>query len=198
MMLVDINLLPKKEEKSFQTMLVLIAATALFLGLFTWLGLSYYVNTGTLHEKEQLLQQEKKLVEAKMQNQTTPAISASPLVEKVKYIRSKNIAAADLLQHLVGLLPERGFFIKYEYKEKSTITIEAQFDTLDETSQYLHELTNSPYLTEASIEKMETTNIEEVEEGQDLTAFENILPRYRGQYKIKFNKDQLTELKGEE
>ncbi|MDR7073136.1 PilN domain-containing protein [Fictibacillus barbaricus] len=198
MILVDINLLPKKEEKSFQSMMILIAAATLFLGLTTWIGLSYYVNSSTLQEKKQLLQQEKKLVEVKMQSQTTPVISASPLVEKIEYIRGKDIAAAELLQHLVALLPERGFFMKYEYKDKSTITVEAQFDTLDESSQYLYELTNSPYLTEASIEKMETTNLDEVEEGKDMSVFENILPRYSSQYKIKFNKDKLVELKGEE
>jgi type IV pilus assembly protein PilN len=87
--------------------------------------------------------------------------------------------------------------MRYEYKDRTSIIIEAQFDTLAETSHYLHELTNSPYLMEASIEKMETSNFEEINDGEDMTAFEDILPLYRSQYKIEFRKEKIQELKGE-
>jgi type IV pilus assembly protein PilN len=86
--------------------------------------------------------------------------------------------------------------MRYEYKDRTSIIIEAQFDTLAETSHYLHELTNSPYLMEASIEKMETSNFEEINDGEDMTAFEDIL-FYRSQYKIEFQKEKIQELKGE-
>ncbi|ANX13687.1 hypothetical protein ABE41_016890 [Fictibacillus arsenicus] len=62
----------------------------------------------------------------------------------------------------------------------------------------MHELTNSRYLTEAKIENMETTNFEEVAEGEDLTELNGYLPRYRAQYKIQFNKDHLHDLAGGE
>ncbi|RZT21588.1 PilN domain-containing protein [Fictibacillus sp. BK138] len=197
-MLVDINLLPVKEAKSLRSTILIIAAVTFLLGSATWLGLDYYVSANTLQEKERLLEQEKLLVQTKMKNREQSTVTdISPLVEKVEYIRGKEIAATDLLQHLVALLPERGFFIKYEYKDRTSIMVEAQFDTLAETSNYLHELTNSPYIKEASIDKMQTTNFEEVNEGEDLTAFENILPRYRAQYIIGFQKEKIKELKGE-
>lgn len=198
-MLVDINLLPVKEQKPFKTTILLIVAIAMLLGSGTWLGLDYYVSTGELQEKERLLEQEKLLVQTQLKNQQSgPVVESAPLAEKIEYIRGKKIAATDLLQHLVALLPERGFFMKYEYKDKKTILVEAQFDTLAETSHYLYELTNSPYLATATIEKMETTNFEEINEGEDMTAMRNILPRYRSLYKIEFEKDKILELKGEE
>ncbi|MFG6495445.1 hypothetical protein P8610_08815 [Fictibacillus sp. UD] len=199
-MLVDINLLPVKEQKSFKTTILLIVAVAMLLGSGTWLGLDYYVSTGELQEKERLLEQEKLLVQTQLKNQqqSGPIVESAPLAEKIEYIRGKKIAATDLLQHLVALLPERGFFMKYEYKDKKTILVEAQFDTLAETSHYLYELTNSPYLATATIEKMETTNFEEINEGEDMTAMQNILPRYRSLYKIEFEKEKILELKGEE
>jgi type IV pilus assembly protein PilN len=177
----------------------MILAATIFLGFATWTGLDYYMTSSTLNEKQSLLQQEKLLVQTQVKNQqnSEPAISSVPLREKVEYIRGKEIAAAELLQHLVALLPERGFFMKYEYKDQSTITVEAQFDTLAESSQYLYELTNSPYLTDAEIEQVQTSNLEEVEEGKDMSEFENVLPRYRSQYKIEFQKEKLLELKGE-
>jgi type IV pilus assembly protein PilN len=49
---------------------------------------------------------------------------------------------------------------------------------------------------EASIEKMETSNFEEINDGEDMTAFEDIL-FYRSQYKIEFQKEKIQELKGE-
>ncbi|MBY6037042.1 hypothetical protein KUV80_10265 [Fictibacillus nanhaiensis] len=200
MMLVDINLLPQKKANSFKTMILLIVSIAIFLGYATWLALNYYVSTSTLEQKEKILQQEKLLVQAQVnkQKQAELGIETKPLIEKIEYVRAKEIAAVELLQHLVALLPERGFFMKYEYRDKSSIIIEAQFDTLADTSHYLHELTNSPYLTQAFIEKMETSNFQELEEGKDVTAYENILPRYRSQYKIAFHKDKLQALIGED
>lgn len=199
-MLVDINLLPVKESKSLKTTILLIVAVTLFLGSATWLGLDYYVSAGTLEEKERLLEQEKLLVQTQLekQQQAVPQVESAPLAEKIDYIRDKKIAATDLLQHLVALLPERGFFMKYEYKDKKTVLVEAQFDTLAETSNYLFELTNSPYLATATIEKMETTNFEEINEGEDMTAMNDYLPRYRSLYKIEFEKEKILELKGEE
>jgi type IV pilus assembly protein PilN len=199
-MLVDINLLPVKEKKSLTSEILIIAIVTVMLGSFTWIGIDYYVSTSTLQEKESILQQEKLLfqTEQKKQDQLNQVIDSAPLVEKIEYIHGKKIAAKDLLNHLVALLPERGYFMKYEYRDRTSIVIEAQFDTLADTTHYLHELTNSPFLAQASIENMETTNFEEVEEGKDMTAFENILPRYRGQYKVEFQKEKILELKGEE
>ncbi|WP_226535977.1 PilN domain-containing protein [Fictibacillus halophilus] len=197
-MLVDINLLPIKEKTSLTSTILIIVAVIMLLGATTWLGLDYYVSTGKLQEKERLLQQEKLIVQTEQKReQANRVIDSAPLVEKIEYIQGKEIAAADLLQHLVALLPERGYFMKYEYQDKKTVNIEVRFDTLADTSHYLHELTNSPYLTEAAIEKMETTNFEEINEGKDMTAFENILPRYHSLYKIEFQKDKILELKGD-
>jgi type IV pilus assembly protein PilN len=199
-MLVDINLLPQKEKKSLLTPILFICLILLFLGTGSWIGMDYYETSVQLEQKEQALKQEKKFVQVQQQlkKQAEAAKKTTPLLEKVEYVRSKEIEAVALLQHLVAILPERGYFMKYDYKDRSTITIEARFDTLAETSQYLHELTNSRYLTEAKIEKMETTNFEEVAAGEDLTEFEGYLPRYHAQYKIQFNKDHLHDLSGGE
>jgi type IV pilus assembly protein PilN len=200
-MLVDINLLPKKESKPFQTTILFISLFVLFIGTGSWIGIDYYLTSSQLEQKKIVLEQEKKLVEVlqqKLQETPEPAISSAPLLQKVEYVRSKDIEAVSLLQHLVALLPERGYFMKYEYKDRSTITIDTQFDTLADTSHYLHELTNTRYLTEASIEKMETSNFEEVAAGEGMTEFEGYLPRYHAQYKIHFNKENLHELSGEE
>jgi type IV pilus assembly protein PilN len=200
-MLVDINLLPKKEKTFSTTIILFIFLFLLFVGTGSWIGTDYYETSIQLDQKERILEQEKIFVQAqqqKLQKQSKPALSSAPLLEKVEYVRSKEIEAVDLLQHLVALLPERGYFMKYEYKDRSTITIEARFDTLAEASHYLYELTNSRYLTNASIEKMETTNFEELAADEGLNLFEDYLPRYHAQYMIKFNKDNLQDLSGVE
>jgi type IV pilus assembly protein PilN len=200
-MLVDINLLPRKEKKSFLSPILFICLSLLFLGTAYWIGMDYYETSVQLDQKEKALEQEKKLVQVQqqqLQKQSEPKISSGPLLEKVEYVRSKEIEAVGLLQQLVALLPERGYFMKYEYKDRSTITIDTQFDTLADTSHYLHELTNTRYLTEAKIVKMETTNFEEVADGEDTTEFEGYLPRYHAQYEIQFKKENLHELSGEE
>lgn len=200
-MLVDINLLPKKETRSFQTTILIICLFILFIGTASWIGIDYYLASSQLEQKKIVLEQEKRLVEVqqqKLQETSEPALSAEPLLQKVEYIRSKDIEAVDLLQHLVALLPDRGYFIKYEYQDRSTIIIDTQFDTIYDTSHYLHELTNTRFLTEASIEKVETFNFEETDDGEDMTEFDGYLPRYRAQYKVQFNKENLHELSGVE
>ncbi len=200
-MLVDINLLPQKEKKSLQSQVLIIILFILFVGATSWIGIDYYLTSSELAQKETALEQEKKLVEVQqqqLQGQNKNQTTIVPLMEKIDYVRAKDIEAVALLQHIVALLPERGYFLKYEYKDRSTISIEARFDTLEETSHYLYELTNSKYLTQASIESMETTNFEELAAGEDMTQFEGFLPRYHAQYKLKFNHELIKELKGED
>ncbi|MFC0187373.1 PilN domain-containing protein [Fictibacillus aquaticus] len=199
-MLVDINLLPQKEVQGFKSTLIIIAAAALLLSAATWLGVDYMISTEKLKEKENQLQQETKLVEMQQQKTQTAsqAVTTAPLQEKVDYIRSKDIAAAGFLQHLVALLPERGYFMKYEYTDGNTVVINARFDTLAESAQYMHELENSPYIKSAAAEKMETSNFEEIEAGEDMSAFEEFLPRYQMLYKIEFDRETIKELMGEE
>lgn len=199
-MLVDINLLPKKEKKSFLTPILFLCLILLFLGTGSWIGMDYYKTSAHLDQKKQELEQEKKFVQVQQQlkKQAEAAKKTAPLLEKVEYVRSKEIEAVALLQHLVALLPERGYFMKYDYKDRSTIIIEVRFDTLAESSHYLHELTNSLYLTEATIEKMETTNFEETAAEEEVTELAGYLPRYHAQYKIQFNKDHLHDLSGGE
>ncbi|MFC7373004.1 PilN domain-containing protein [Fictibacillus iocasae] len=194
-MLVDINLLPQQKQKSLSFVVTVIAAAIIILGSGTYLGLDYYVTQGELAEKKTELQQQSKLIELLQQKQEPDAsTSAEPIEEKVAYIRSKDIEAAGLLQHLTSLLPERGYFLNYEYSEGTTITLNVQFDSMAQSAEYLHQLTSSPYLFNVTLEKMETTNLEEVEAGEDMSAFEELLPRYKGQYKMELQRENLKEL----
>ncbi|MBH0164026.1 hypothetical protein IHV12_03820 [Fictibacillus sp. 7GRE50] len=116
-MLVEINLLPQKEKKPFQSQVHIIILLIFLVGAASWVGIDYYLTSSELAQKETALEQEKKLVEVQqqqLQGQNKDQTTIVPLMEKVDYVRAKDIEAVGLLQHIVALLPERGYFLKYE------------------------------------------------------------------------------------
>ncbi|UZJ80420.1 PilN domain-containing protein [Fictibacillus sp. KU28468] len=192
-MLVDINLLPRKERTTFSSKLLSIGVLALLLLGSIWLGVDYYLAKQEVNQTRNDLKQEKQMADIQKQNaiSTNPAVASAPLQEKIDYIKGMEIPAAELLQHLVSFLPERGYFITYKYDGGKDISIAVQFDTLPDSAQYLHELSTSPNFTDAELEKVESKKLET----DDLKGEKNILPRYLATYKLTLNEAAFKDLK---
>ncbi|MCQ6266440.1 hypothetical protein M1K46_12325 [Fictibacillus sp. WQ 8-8] len=191
-MLVDINLLPRKERSSFSCKLLPMGVLAILLVGSIWLGVDYYLAKQEVNQTRNDLKQEKQRADIQKQNakSTKPAASA-PLQEKIDYIKGIEIPAAELLQHLVSFLPERGYFITYKYDGGKDISIAVQFDTLPDSAQYLHELSSSPNFTDAELEKVESKKLET----DDLKGEKNVLPRYLATYKLTLNEAAFKDLR---
>lgn len=147
------------------------------------------------------------------------------------------------MQHLTGLLPERGFIQTFAYTEAGTVTISVQFDSAREAAYFLDNLNESEWIDDANLSSLTAKEQEENKEAvpstgtnsqqtsanvnnqsivvttdpnnpnsiiitpvdPNTTAAQNttataqqqpvdVLPRYIGQFEIKFNKETIKKL----
>lgn len=211
-MLVEINLLPKKEPKKISFLLVGI----LFILLLAAGGIFFYFQYKTEIEKLENLkaniQNTKELAAAKEQKIAVveSSNSAVELEKMVKWAEEYPIETVSVLRQLISKLPERGFIQSFTYNETGLINLMVQFDTLREASYYLKELSESAWISDAQILSLQTAAVgdeaEATTSGQN-QAMEDIkgnklnndpfLPRYVGNFEIKLNTAELKKAEGE-
>jgi type IV pilus assembly protein PilN len=191
-MLIEINLLPKKEKKNF-SLSIMIAFIA-FISIF---GSSLFVYYGkTLQTKADQLSTEIQNLNEALQIEQQQVIIAEKtnsvleLKKAVKWAESYPIKAVPVLQHLTSLLPERGFIQQYTYSQAGNVGITVQFDTSREAAYFLRWLNNSEWITEASISSLSVGGSDE--------AATDLVPRYIGQYQIILEREKLREIINQE
>jgi type IV pilus assembly protein PilN len=196
-MLVDINLLPKKERKNFTLFIILAVLSSVIL-----IGTLYFLIYGNALKKDEKVLKEKILqVNEKLQQEQDKLItmqettSLEELKNAVKWAETYPIKAVEVLKHLTSLLPERGFILQYSYNEKGIIHLSVQFDTSREAAQYLQWLTDSEWFDEVSITSLGLSTT------SDLTANLNnemnnteFIPRYIGEFDISLAREKVKEM----
>lgn len=113
------------------------------------------------------------------------ASSGQTLQEYVDWLDGVKFSTVTLLDDLVMRLPERGYFMNYDYDGSETVNLTVQFDQMKEVSHYLSELNSSENVLSASVLTVTTADLTE-EEGNS-----RILPRYITEYEIEINKANL-------
>jgi type IV pilus assembly protein PilN len=196
-MLVDINLLPKKERKNFTLFIILAVLSSVIL-----IGTLFFLIYGNAMQKEEkILKEEILQINEKLQQEQDKLIteqeitSIEELKNAVKWAETYPIKAVEVLKHLTSLLPERGFILQYSYNEKGIIHLSVQFDTSREAAQYLQWLTDSEWFDEVSITSLGLSTT------SDLTANLNnemnnteFIPRYIGEFDISLAREKVKEM----
>lgn len=186
-MLVDINLLPKKEKRNprFFIYLILLVILALAAGvLFYW---QYSLQTVRIKSMDKQILQVRDATATVEQNLINTQKSGSSVTELHRVIEWADTFPIDtvfMLQQLTSLLPERGFFDEFTYKEDGSIKLTIQFDATRQAANYLTELTKSNLITSAN---MDSVKSDEPGKDEDASLDENTgpyLPRYLAVYTI--------------
>jgi uncharacterized membrane protein len=205
MMLVEINLLPQKEQKKLGFIVGLIILVVLFL----LASIIYYVqiqSTKTSIESvtNQITTTQK--LEAQLQKQQGTSASANSVTQlktAIDWADKNRIETIPVMSHLTALLPERGFIQTFTYNESGTVTISVQFDTTAEAAGYLNSLNHSSWIDNASLTSLNTSDNSSNSNSTSNTANtsttstvgsntnKKIVPRYTGQFEIQFNKDAV-------
>lgn len=190
-MLVDINLLPKKEKKksSLWLFLVLILLVVGLVGFYMWQMYNKQVET-----KNEL---EAKLTNVKVEEVTIESKAAKPdrndAVDKLKtaiqWANENQSSTYSLLRNISSLLPTRGFIMDFSFQNNGSATLSVQFDSSREAAFYLKSLSTSAF-----IDKAELVNIQTEKMGND--ASNDVLPRYTADYQLQVNTSKLGK-KGE-
>ncbi|USK58970.1 PilN domain-containing protein [Peribacillus asahii] len=194
-MLVDINLLQKKEKKaSFFLIFILVGVIVLIAaGIFAWK--MYQTQVAKEKQLETMLSQYKE--EKVLKEQSLSKAESDNGVERLKaaiaWAEEADTSTSFLLQHITSLLPERGYFMNFSFAEGKTADLSIQFDSSREAAFYLKSLQNSPYIDEAELLSIETESISFEE---DIVEEENVLPRYMASYRFVVNEKALQEGEG--
>jgi hypothetical protein len=203
-MLVEINLLPKKEQKKIG----LIVGLSILVVLFLLASIIYYLQIHTTKNSiesvnNQITQTQK--LEAELQKkQGASSNSVNQLKSAIDWTGQNRIETIPVMRHLTALLPDRGFIQSFTYNESGTVSISVQFDTPTEAAGYLNSLNHSSLIESASLKSLNaggdsnSTNTNSANTSTAATVDSNTfdstkkyLPRYTGQFDIQFNKDSV-------
>lgn len=247
-MLVEINLLPQKEPRKKSFFIIITAMAVIFLSLGTYYFLQIQSTKSDITNVDLQIKQTKDLaaIEEKNANKSESELSITLLKSAVEWANSYPIQTIPVMQHLTGLLPERGFIQTFAYTETGTVTISVQFDSAREAAYFLDNLNESEWIDDANLSSLTAKEQEETQETVSPTATQDtnsqqtstsinnqsiavttdpnnpnsiiitpvdpnstatqettaaaqqqqvdVLPRYLGQFEIKFNKETIKKL----
>lgn len=210
-MLIDINLLPRKEYRNRAILIMVLIILIVVLSIVFLM----YLQMDKVKLTERQLSSQIKVLQTKRaeaEQEYTIAQESSNVIKLEKAVQWANdyfIETVPLLDQLTRLLSERGFFQSFSYIENGVIALTIQFDTTKEVAHYLGQLNKSPYIEKAIVHSISTAPIEE----QIVTGDENgegtvkatkkevdgneYLPRYLAIFEITINKEYVKSIQRE-
>jgi type IV pilus assembly protein PilN len=192
-MLVDINLLPRKEKKKSWVLLFAVFCLAVLaaIAVFGWSFYQSQIQKAENLERELAGYEELRLTyESSENNQMTPTDELEQAVEWAQLNRKETYV---FLQHITSLLPERGFIREFSYEPNGAVSLSVQFDSTRQAADYLHYLKTSSYLKNSELISIDS---EQLEENVDIE--QPGLPRYIANYQLEINLEALLAEDGED
>lgn len=221
-MLVEINLLPQKEPRKFNIIiLIVLLAFIILIGAFYYWQIQSTKSELENLDKQISMTKEIAIKEEENANKNESQMSISLLKNAVEWANTYPIETIPIMQHLTSLLPERGFIQSFAYAEAGTVILTVQFDSAREAAYFLDNLGESEWVGEPTLNSLTIQEKEEavenkteaettVENSSDNAEKENqaatpevekndnlndqYLPRYIGQFEIKLNIVKIKEL----
>lgn len=185
-MLSDINLLPQREQRSI--FFILALTIILSIGLIGG-GILFY-QYHSLSREIDAKQSESKIIAKQIEKATAELLTASlqsmtgQYQEIVNTLVNLPIQTVKILNDMTAALPKNGYFKSYTYQDTGTISLTATFNSMEETAQYLHQLTVSDW-----VEHIEISSVSK----QD-NETESIL--YEANYSVQLKREAFPSAKG--
>lgn len=190
-MLVDINLLPKKETKTYRMLIITIVAILFLLVigiLLFWHGKSLDRQLSTLDNQILTTQ---KLVEIE-QKKTVGGMNTSNSVDMLEmavvWASDDPVKTVPIIQHVTSLLPQRGFIQSISYTEAGNMDVTVQFDTSRESAYFLKNLLDSEWFSFVNLSSLSTTDVSITNSDNVTNQANQVVPRYIGQYQLQLNR----------
>ncbi|WP_404444108.1 PilN domain-containing protein [Sutcliffiella horikoshii] len=195
MMLVDIDLLPKRKSRNITTPLVygICAFFLLFAAIIIFIFSTMINNDVKTAEQDLEMTQQLRIAKEEAMNRPQNS-SAQRLEDTVAWAEEYPLEMVPVMQDLIGLLPERGFIQSFSYDETGLLNLSVQFDESRDAAYFLYHLNESP-----QYHSIDLSSISTVEVGDEETM--DVLPRYVGQYTLGFDRSAfqaVDELEEEE
>lgn len=165
-MLVEINLLPQKEPRKKSFFIIVAVFAVIFLSLGTYYILQIQSTKSDIANLDTQIKMTKDLaaIEEKNANKNESQMSITLLKGAVEWANSYPIKTIPVMQHLTGLLPERGFIQTFGYTEAGTVTISVQFDSAREAAYFLDNLNESEWIDDVNLSSLTAKEQEKTDE----------------------------------
>jgi Tfp pilus assembly protein PilN len=166
-MLVEINLLPKKEPKKFGFIITISLIVFLILLASAFYYYQIHATKMKIQNVDKQLSVVRKISEQQSEklNKNLTSNSVALLKNGVDWAEEYRIQTVPVLNHLTALLPERGFIQSIKYEESSVVELTVQFDTAREAAYYLDRLNSSKWIESSSVKSLKADNNNENPEG---------------------------------
>lgn len=193
-MLVDINLLPKKEPKNVVFLLsaVIVAAIAVIAAAVFYVLVDRAERQIDSLEKELKQTRALQAVELQKLADLESAKEIDELNKATQWAKDYPLKMVPLLRNMTELLPERGFIMNFSYAEDGTVTVSVQFDTSEQAAYYLKRLSDAKFIADVQLKSLSAVNANE-ESDEQRTTEERVVPRYLAQYEMHVDKQALEE-----
>lgn len=180
-MLVDINLLPEKERER-STLLIaaigVLGAAILFGAILFILSFSLSKEAARAETQIASLHASQEAIREKIQPSTN-ASDREKLASTVAWAEAYRFDTLPLLREMIALLPERGFFVSFEFTAPHASTVVVQFDDKSDAAYYLTRIKSSTVVSSAMMESV-------VAERLDEQTAVMTLPRFEATYHIEY------------
>jgi hypothetical protein len=154
-MLIEINLLPQKEPRKFNLIILIILVT-LLVAISSFYFWQIQSTKNNVKEVDRQIETIKEIASKEAENtqQDQSLMSVSVLKNAVEWANTYPIQTIPVMQHLTALLPERGFIQSFGYTETGTVTISVQFDNPREAAYFLDSLNKSDWIEKVSLSSL--------------------------------------------
>ncbi|WP_139368093.1 fimbrial protein [Priestia abyssalis] len=200
MMLVEINLLPKKEPRNIAflvIMSVLIAGGIAAGGFLLW----KYTNLQSERTQLEISINETKagrLLKEKEAGTRQSNQGVQQLQSAIEWMEHYPISTVPILNELTSALPKRGFIQGFQYTEEQKAVLIVQFDESSEAAFYLSRLNNElSIVKDAKLMVVEAQELKN-EKTEELDETEKVLPRYLATFELEIDGEEVKKLAKEE
>jgi type IV pilus assembly protein PilN len=195
-MLVEINLLPKKEPKNYGYLAIILTVFLLFMvaGIFIfWQGSSLQNRLNLL---ENQISTTKKLTETEQTKLSNNQASSSvaELEAAVNWADDEPLKAVPIIKQVTSMLPDRGFIQDISYLESGIVNLTVQFDTNRNAAYYLKTLLDSKWIAEVKLTSLTTSEKENltIDSEKTIKGNDQYVPRYIGQYTLTLDRNFIN------
>lgn len=178
-MIPDINLIPKLEKQQTTPLWIYIMVgifSVLALALLSW---QYFSATGaisSLESDEEILQQQRDQLQAKLTELNST--QQGSIEETIEYVDMISYPVLPLITEIEALQPNNAYLRQYSFGVES-VTITVDFETLNDVSDYVSRLSNSPYFMDIQLSDVTQFDLSNdgTAEGAETENF-NVIPRH--------------------
>ncbi|WP_406944531.1 hypothetical protein ACJA3J_15270 [Halobacillus sp. SY10] len=185
-MVVEINLLEQKEKRNILPYLVV----AFFALLLLVLSIVFNAQKSNLVEESSRLDEQISQVKVEQESFATTSggegTEREQLNNSLEQLKGTVVPVIPVVEGLVSLLPERGFFESFALTGTSEITVNVRFDTIQEAAKYTNTLLQQSFISDVELAGVDTDVVDDTE---DLYDYQ---PRYIASYYIVLEESTLA------